>query len=1029
MRSVRYIAAPLVVSAIYLLGQSSAHADDSISPAVIDTSVAPTIVSSTSGSDGQSPSTVDNPTQSSIGTPQPEILAGETTSQPSVPPTSSSSNQGQLSGGSDVQQTSQQSPLVNTQTVVSQLSTLSAQVAVDGATVTSALDASNTTLSTKVGSNDPAAVAAVVVLPGVQDTINTVNSALQAASSASTAASSAITTAASQVGPVAQAQVDLSQAQAAVDLATAVVADKTAVVAIVTQDVTNAQNTLITAQDAQPALEAAAACTEGTACVDFYNKNAELGPLHDQIAPTQAAADAAVAAVPVAQAAVETATTDVATKETTLVTVTDAATQAKAAADASSVTVTTSGVTATTYAYSGSTATALPTSNTVPLSTATVSSINASWGSGQVLNSGRVDNVIVKYEGTITVPDNAVAVKYAVYSDDGARLYLDGVLVINNWKDQGPTWSAYSPTYNTTTDKSQDFVLWYYEHGGGANVSLGWGLTFADGTGYFTTPGATAFGTTTTTTDPVLVAAANTAIAAVDPAKQDVVVAKSTLVTATQTLAAAQAAVPVTAQVAADAQAAYDAKLAERNTAYESWQNAIHAANAGTQAIADAQAAYDQAQQNLTLAQQNLTNAQSILTETSQNLTLAQQNLPIVGSQLETALTSALQATDTATATAVAAVQAVNDGTAKIVAAIDLKAQQDLAAAQALAKKQADDALAASLAAQAAQALADQQAAAAAAALALANSANQQPQPEPQPSPVVSEPAPAPAEPTPAAPAPDQPSAAPDAPADQPATPDNPAPDQQPDKPSTDPAPVPQPDPGPLPEPAPAPEPAPEPAPAPDPAPAPEPAPTPEPAPAPEPPAVIVVNENTTAETWVPAVAPETYMKPAEIQAYKEIGIVPNNADQLPTDVPKPAPTEALVPHIQVDVPGVENGGIQFFGTKTAPQVVNEDGTITPPAPAPGSGLPIPPDAITIADTFIGQPGGTTFNAPDVAVPVIETPVTGAIAAVPGVQALNHAFVAMSNIGNDMSPVTRKKAKKILVLTVAVGAIVRRRFN
>jgi hypothetical protein len=169
-------------------------------------------------------------------------------------------------------------------------------------------------------------------------------------------------------------------------------------------------------------------------------------------------------------------------------------------------------------------------------------------------------------------------------------------------------------------------------------------------------------------------------------------------------------------------------------------------------------------------------------------------------------------------------------------------------------------------------------------------------------------------------------------------------------------------------------------------------------------------------------------MAPEAIQAYKEIGIVPNNADQLPTDVPKPAPAEALVAHVQVDVAGVENGGIQFFGTKTSPQVVTEDGTLTPPAPPPGSGLPLPPDAITLTDTFIGQPGGTTFNAPDVAVPVIETPVTGAMAAVPGVQALNHAFVAMSNIGNDMSPIPRKKAKKILVLTTVIAAV-RRRFN
>ena len=160
-------------------------------------------------------------------------------------------------------------------------------------------------------------------------------------------------------------------------------------------------------------------------------------------------------------------------------------------------------------------------------------------------------------------------------------------------------------------------------------------------------------------------------------------------------------------------------------------------------------------------------------------------------------------------------------------------------------------------------------------------------------------------------------------------------------------------------------------------------------------------------------------------------GVVPNNPAQLPTDIPKPAPAEVLVPHIQVDVKGVENGGIQFFGTQSAPQVVGEDGHLTPPAPPPGSGLPIPADAITTADTFIGQPGGASFNAPDVAVPVVLTPVTGALASVPGVQAINQAFVAMANIGNDMSPVTRKKAKKILVTTVVVGQIValRRRFG
>ena len=48
--------------------------------------------------------------------------------------------------------------------------------------------------------------------------------------------------------------------------------------------------------------------------------------------------------------------------------------------------------------------------------------------------------------------------------------------------------------------------------------------------------------------------------------------------------------------------------------------------------------------------------------------------------------------------------------------------------------------------------------------------------------------------------------------------------------------------------------------------------------------------------------------------------------------------------------------------------------------------------------------------------------------AIPGAQALADAYVALANIGNDMSPITRKKAKKVLVLTAAVVAF-RRRFG
>jgi hypothetical protein len=311
-----------------------------------------------------------------------------------------------------------------------------------------------------------------------------------------------------------------------------------------------------------------------------------------------------------------------------------------------------------------------------------------------------------------------------------------------------------------------------------------------------------------------------------------------------------------------------------------------------------------------------------------------------------------------------------------------------------------------------------------------------QPEPpaiEPEPLPIPAEPSPTPEEP---APVPQEPEPSPEVPVEpeSPApAPEEPAPPVAPEEPATpsvEPT-APPIDPSPIDDsntPPPAPEPQQPPV---EPTNSnlpPEPPLPPEvkPEPTPElPPAVV------TAETWVPPVAPEKYLTKEEIKTFAEIGLVPNNPAQLPTDIPKPAPAEVLVPHIQQDVKGVENGGIEFFGTKDAPQVVGEDGQLTPPAPAPGSGDPIPADAVTTEDTFIGQVGGTTFNAPDIAVPVEPIEVNLDI---PGVgeaaQAMADAYVAMANIGNDMSPITRKKAKKILIATLVVGQItqLRRRF-
>ena len=733
-------------------------------------------------------------------------------------------------------------------------------------------------------------------------------------------------------------------AQTNVDTQTATVAVAKSIVdtAIVT---TNTTQTNLTSEVAKlPDLKN----TQNTTEDSFYTENGNLGT--------------ATSNVQIAESAVSNAITDL-TNNGTIQTITN-------------------GVTATVYYGTGRTP-ALPSPDTAPIKVTTVPNISFNWGSGSVMG-GPSDRVIVKFEGTITVPEEAVAVKYAVSSDDGSIMYIDGQLAISNWRDQGTTWSPYSQVYNTVIDKQQDFVIWYYENGGGATCTLGWLIWRADGTGYFTTPSPTAFGTTTTIQDPIKVAA-------VDAAKTNL----------------------------GSANSAYAAQLAVRDAAYQTWQDAIHAVDAQQSVIDAAQLAYETSQQNLTIAQQNLTIEQQNLTTANQNLTISLQTADSLANTATTAVNEAVTAMTNAaqiTTNYYAEQQRIAAENARIAAEqAALKAAQEKAAAEERARIAAENAAKAEAARIAAeQAIADakaaqEKAAAEAKAAEDARIVAEQAAKEAQ---AAADKA---AEDAKIQAAKDAQAAADAAKAEA----DAKAKAEQDaalaeQKTKDDAAKIAQ-------------------------------------------DAANAKAEADKQKATADKIAAEQAAKDqsakdaqakaeaAKVQADKiaadkaaqdkaltvATGVVPNNPTQLPIDVPKPAPAEVLVPHIQVDVKGVENGGIQFFGTQNAPQVVGEDVHLTPPAPPPGSGLPIPADAITTADTFIGQPGGSSFNAPDVAVPVVLTPVTGALAAVPGVQAINQAFVAMANIGNDMSPVTRKKAKKILVTTLVVGQIaaLRRRFG
>jgi len=106
-----------------------------------------------------------------------------------------------------------------------------------------------------------------------------------------------------------------------------------------------------------------------------------------------------------------------------------------------------------------------------PIYITQVDNIDFNWGSGQVLNSSRSEDVIVKFSGNFT-PNSTGTTYITAPADDGVRLYLDNTLYINDWYDKGGGGST--ADVPTTQGVPMVIEMWYYENGGGANVRLMW---------------------------------------------------------------------------------------------------------------------------------------------------------------------------------------------------------------------------------------------------------------------------------------------------------------------------------------------------------------------------------------------------------------------------------------------------------------------------------------------------------------------------------------------------------------------------
>jgi hypothetical protein len=104
---------------------------------------------------------------------------------------------------------------------------------------------------------------------------------------------------------------------------------------------------------------------------------------------------------------------------------------------------------------------------------------SGTWNSSHMqlpVCGNRYENFIVKFTGQITVPSWFTSTYFAGYTDDGFRMYVDGNLAVDNWVEQGTTWSDYSPVYDVSEDKTLSVEIWWYNGGGPGSYHLGWAI-------------------------------------------------------------------------------------------------------------------------------------------------------------------------------------------------------------------------------------------------------------------------------------------------------------------------------------------------------------------------------------------------------------------------------------------------------------------------------------------------------------------------------------------------------------------------
>ena len=98
--------------------------------------------------------------------------------------------------------------------------------------------------------------------------------------------------------------------------------------------------------------------------------------------------------------------------------------------------------------------------------------VDFDWGTAAPGTGVSADNFGVRWSGTVQAPSTGTY-RFQTHSDDGVRLWVNGVQLVNNWTDHAPAVDT-SMGINLVAGVKYEIRLEYYEKGGGASMRLHW---------------------------------------------------------------------------------------------------------------------------------------------------------------------------------------------------------------------------------------------------------------------------------------------------------------------------------------------------------------------------------------------------------------------------------------------------------------------------------------------------------------------------------------------------------------------------